>query len=331
MNARTYPGIDIFRVVSAILVITIHTSPLAAWSATADLLLTRDLARIAVPFFFMVTGFFVLPGTTHSLLRFLKRTALLYLFAIVLYLPINIYMRSFHQITLSALCQMLFVDGTMYHLWYLPAAMGGALISRGLYRAFGLRTALVVATLFYAIGLGGDSYYGLIAQLPKAAAAYELVFQFCDYTRNGLFFAPIFMLLGLALAKHPLRCTVFWLGSGLAVSAFLMTGEVLLCHALGWPRHDSMTVFLPPVLFFLFSLLLRLQGKRAPYAAKISMLIYILHPLIILVVRVSAELTHTEALFVTNPLVHFASVTLLSLALSCGLAVYPARWRKIRQ
>lgn len=257
MNARTYPGIDIFRVVSAILVITIHTSPLAAWSATADLLLTRDLARIAVPFFFMVTGFFVLPGTTHSLLRFLKRTALLYLFAIVLYLPINIYMRSFHQITLSALCQMLFVDGTMYHLWYLPAAMGGALISRGLYRAFGLRTALVVATLFYAIGLGGDSYYGLIAQLPKAAAAYELVFQFCDYTRNGLFFAPIFMLLGLALAKHPLRCTAFWLGSGLVTSAFLMTGEVLLCHALNWPRHDSMMIFLPPVLLFLFNLLLR--------------------------------------------------------------------------
>lgn len=59
------------------------------------------------------------------------------------------------------------------------------------------------------------------------------------------------------------------------------------------------------------------------------MLIYILHPLMILVVRAAAKLTHTEALFVANPLIHFVSVALLSFVLSCGLTVYLARWRKI--
>lgn len=330
MNTRTYPGIDIFRVIAAFLVIAIHTSPLASWSATADLLLTRDLARIAVPFFFMVTGFFVLPASRHSLLRFLKRTTFLYLAAIVLYLPINIYMKSFQQITISALCQMLFVEGTMYHLWYLPAALTGALISKGLYRAFGLRTALGIACLLYIIGLGGDSYYGPTSQWPPTAAAYELIFQFCDYTRNGFFFAPVFMLLGLALAKHPLRCAPSRLGLGLAVSFLLMTGEVLLCHMLGWSRHDSMTFFLLPTLLFLFSLLLRPQGKRYPRAAAVSMFIYILHPLMILVIRFGAKLTHTESLFIANSLVHFIGVSLLSFVLSYALCACLDHFRKAR-
>ncbi len=55
-NRRNYGGLDIFRICAALLVITIHTSPLASVSEGADFFLTRVLARIAVPFFLMVTG-----------------------------------------------------------------------------------------------------------------------------------------------------------------------------------------------------------------------------------------------------------------------------------
>ena len=89
MSTRTvYSGIDVFRLVAALLVVAIHTSPLASISADADFLLTRVLARLGVPFFFMASGFFVLERR-GAVTRFLKRTALLYLAAIVLYLPVN--------------------------------------------------------------------------------------------------------------------------------------------------------------------------------------------------------------------------------------------------
>lgn len=52
--------LDGFRVISALLVVSIHTSPLESISPDADWLLTRVIARIAVPFFFMSTGYF--PG-----------------------------------------------------------------------------------------------------------------------------------------------------------------------------------------------------------------------------------------------------------------------------
>ena len=53
---KRYDSLDWFRLAAAALVVAIHTSPLADVSADADFFLTRVLARIAVPFFFMVTG-----------------------------------------------------------------------------------------------------------------------------------------------------------------------------------------------------------------------------------------------------------------------------------
>lgn len=172
MSTRTvYSGIDVFRLVAALLVVAIHTSPLASISADADFLLTRVLARLGVPFFFMASGFFVLERR-GAVTRFLKRTALLYLAAIVLYLPVNGYMGSFRGLSLRDLAQLVLVDGTLYHLWYLPAVMTGVLIAVALLRLGGLRAALIVAALLYLIGLGGDSYYGLVAQCPALEGFY---------------------------------------------------------------------------------------------------------------------------------------------------------------
>ena len=95
-----YPELDRFRLVAALLVVAIHTSPLLSLGETADFLLTRVAARVAVPFFLMTSGFFLLPGlpahggfTTRqrqALGRFFRRTALLWGAALLLYLPLNL-------------------------------------------------------------------------------------------------------------------------------------------------------------------------------------------------------------------------------------------------
>ena len=84
---RGYPAVDRFRVAAALLVVCIHTAPLASFSAAADFAL-KTLARLAVPFFFTATGFFLLgelvrPGLRPRTLspgvrRFLKKTGVLY-------------------------------------------------------------------------------------------------------------------------------------------------------------------------------------------------------------------------------------------------------------
>lgn len=44
---KYYTGVDWMRLIAAVLVITIHTSPLAGFNATGDFILTRIIARIA--------------------------------------------------------------------------------------------------------------------------------------------------------------------------------------------------------------------------------------------------------------------------------------------
>ncbi len=55
---KTYDAIDNFRLVAAVLIVAIHTAPLASFSDTADFLVTYCLGRIGVPFFLMVSGYF---------------------------------------------------------------------------------------------------------------------------------------------------------------------------------------------------------------------------------------------------------------------------------
>ena len=58
------------------------------------------------------------------------------------------------------------------------------------------QAAIPIAEALYLIGLGGESYYGLISNIPVLSTFYRGIFQVFDYTRNGLFYVPLFLLLG---------------------------------------------------------------------------------------------------------------------------------------
>ena len=80
--ARTaYPNIDRFRLLAAWMVVAIHTLPFASFGGAWDDVLTLTLGRVAVPFFFMTSGFFLFRGgfsDRESLARFCRRTAGIY-------------------------------------------------------------------------------------------------------------------------------------------------------------------------------------------------------------------------------------------------------------
>lgn len=329
MRSRS-PTLDRFRIAAAVLVAAIHTSPLTTYTQDGDFFLTRVLARLAVPFFFLVTGYFLARSEWRSLPRFLTKTWLLYCFAIVLYLPLNLY--SHNLIGWKSIVRGLLFDGTFYHLWYFPAVLLGSLLAYGLHR-LGPRPALAIAALLYLIGLGGDSYYGLLSSLPFGKAFYNILFSFSAYTRNGLFFAPLFLLLGAyAKRRNPRLCL-----AGFMLSLSCMSVEGFLLRSAGVQRHDSMYLFLPICSVFLFSLLLTENGGQDRSARRFSAVFYLIHPWCIVLVRGAAEATGLETIFIANSAGHFFTVVLLSTLLSLGVVLLvPKRpsetgraWREI--
>lgn len=337
MNKKTLTGgLDRFRLAAALLVVAIHTSPLTCISAEADFLLTRILARVAVPFFLMVTGQFVLPrilepgpGSGKRLRRYLTRTGVLYLACILLYLPLGIYAGHYRELTPAKILRLLVWDGPFYHLWYFPACMLGMVLLWLLSRCLKVRAMATICGVLYLLGLCGDSYYGLTAFLPPLRSLCDLGFQVWSHTRNGLFLAPLFLLMGAHMGNihsQNSRPQAYFqrkfLAAGLVLSLLGMTGEAFLLRSLEFQRHDSMYLLLVPVMYCLYGLLMRLELPTGPRLRRISTLVYVLHPAIIVAVRICARIPRLQIL-IDQSLVHYLAVSLLSLAAAWLLTSLP--------
>lgn len=322
MKQRNLGGIDFFKFIVALVVVAIHTSPLSSFSVDADFILTRVLARIAVPFFLMVTGYFLLPQylfeksmDRRPLQHFLKKTVLLYGIAIIIYLPINFYAGQFEVTSIRDFLRILFFDGTFYHLWYLPASILAVLIVYSIGYRCPIKILAGICLMLYLIGLFGDSYYGFIGS-TSISRIYDLIFYFTSYTRNGVFYAPIFLVMGAWLNNRGRKSKTILLLIGFFGSVLLMTLEGIALHHLGVQRHDSMYLLLVPCMYFLFRLILIWDKTPSIQLRKISTWIYLLHPIMIIVVRGIAKITHLQKLFVENSLIHYIAVCFFSIIAS---------------
>ena len=302
---------DAFKWLAAFLVVAVHTSPLESIWPYGDFLLTRIIARLAVPFFFMLTGYF-----TVQVKKTEKKLLLLYLGVTCLYLPVQIYKyMGGETFTAGRILKDIFFDGTFYHLWYLPACMLG-LVLMTLFLKCGKENAVAISILLYVIGLLGDSYFGLVRLSPVLSKVYDGMFTCFSYTRNGIFMAPLFLLLGRLFReqekkgkqnKNKEKELILFL-----CSFVLMIQEALLLHNTDWQRHDSMYLFLPLCSYHLFAFLRCVNerdlpsersGKRADSLwLKGPMYIYFLHPLVIILVRGCVKVIKMPALVECSPL-----------------------------
>ena len=302
---------DAFKWLAAFLVVAIHTSPLESIWPYGDFLLTRIIARLAVPFFFMLTGYF-----TVQVKKTEKKLLLLYLGVTCLYLPVQIYKyMGGETFNAGRILKDIFFDGTFYHLWHLPACMLGLALMTLLLKC-GKENAMAISILLYVIGLLGDSYFGLVRLSPVLSKVYDGMFTCFSYTRNGIFMAPLFLLLGRLFReqekkgkqnKNKEKELILFL-----CSFVLMIQEALLLHKTDWQRHDSMYLFLPLCSYHLFVFLRcvnerdlpsKRSGKRTDSLwLKGPMYIYFLHPLVIILVRGCAKVIKMPALVECSPL-----------------------------
>ena len=332
---KSYGGLDIFKMIAAFLVVAIHTSPLTSFSAEADFFLTRELARLAVPFFFMVTGHFVLSDRLWGekkdfapIRRYLGKVAALYGIAIVLYIPISIYAGHYKDLTAFGALRMLVFDGTFYHLWYFPALLLGILLVGLMARFCSIRTSMAISGVLYLIGLFGDSYWGLISAVPGVSTVYEFGFWLFTYTRNGIFLAPIFLVMGARLKQSAEEVRPVPNAIGFGVVFALMTAEGFILRHFNLQRHDSMYLLLPVCMFFLYSLLLTWNRKSLGAFRTISTWIYILHPAVIVVVRGATKVVHQRVFLVQNSLIHYLTVCIGATAAAIVVALVLARFRR---
>lgn len=136
-------GLDKFRIIATVLIIAVHTFPLISINNTIDFIFTHSLCRIGVPFFFMVTGFFILSKSLENkkvLISYIKKILIIYLICMLIYLPINIYSVQLKDLSFLQLILNITINETFYHLWYFSALVLGILIVYFLLKKLSLKT-----------------------------------------------------------------------------------------------------------------------------------------------------------------------------------------------
>lgn len=202
----TYSLLTLVQYVLAIGVLVVHSGSLFP-NPVAHFVAKSLYGRLAVPVFLVSSAYFLrqrervwLGATVAHLKSFLPtylKWSLLYLpYALFYFLNLN---QPLYLLPVALLVALIYL-GTCYQLWYLPALfLGHGLVKAGRSR-WSPRVLFWVAASLYALG-SIETYMGYLegTVLGSAYQAYASIFV---TSRNGLFYVPIFLLLGQALADQ---------------------------------------------------------------------------------------------------------------------------------
>lgn len=103
---------------------------------------------------------------------------------------------------------------------------------------------------------------------------------------------------------------------GVITSLALIIGEGLLLNTFEIQRHSSMYILLLPAMYFLFQWILLWNTGNYKRFRNISMIVYIIHPLMIILVRAVAKILRLQSILVGNNLIHFIVVLLSSFVIA---------------
>ncbi len=323
-------SIDFIRLLAAFMVVAVHTYPFASINADFDFLFTLVFCRIAVPIFLMITGYYVIQKALKNvsyLIQYTKKIAIIYGIAILLYLPINLYNHTFASMNLYNILQMIFIDGTFYHLWYFPALILGIWILYWLIKKWKEPYISIIVILLYLIGLFGDSYYGLIAN-TGFYKIYQFIFSVFSYTRNGLFYVPIFLYIGYLFTKvkwhYKPKCTLLlWI-----ISIIFMEIEGYFLNVYGLQRHTSMYAMLIPTCVLLFALILPYKENKNVKIRTMATIIYIIHPMCIIGIRGIVKILNLEHQILDHNFLQYIFTLLLSIVISYVLVLFDQKVKK---
>lgn len=258
-DKKTYQYIDFFKFVCAVLVIAIHALPFSGISTSA-FYWVDILARIAVPFFFIASGFFLFNNISATKLKnFISRLLKLYLFWFVVTLPHTIYKKFILPESDFATNIIKFAKGVVFSSsfngsWYVNTLIVSSVIVYFLQKKFSFALILLLGAILYVLSCISSSYmsfYPVDSAIATFVETYKYIFGVAPYTSlpAGLLYVAI----GAYIIKNKQSFTNINMNSiiaGLVISIILAIVENTVLY--GHSRSNDSFFALVPLCFFLF-------------------------------------------------------------------------------
>lgn len=277
-EVKEFSYVDYMKLLMACFVIGIHTWLSSACQNEVATKILNLLFSIAVPYFFICSGFFLFRNdervdTNHRMIQYAKSIISMYVIWTFIYLPFTIYSYyadglNFRQGTLAFLRGFLFIGEHSYSwpLWYLLALIIAVVLIYGMRQLhFKPLSIAIVGSVMFFLGHYINYLHTNGLDFMGTKRVIDLYFKIFQNTRNGLFLGLFYVSLGLVIAHFGriknliVNISIITIGGCLAYQRFL--------------------VGMPLLIFALFSLTLSESkfSKGAVTCRKISTIFYFTH------------------------------------------------------
>ncbi len=285
---RDYTGIDLFRFIAAFAVVGLHVN-------YADLnnnlvLALRMFGRFAVPFFFLVSGFFWNVNSTEALWKQLKKLGSIILIANLVYLLFHWIDNGFPGKQLLNLST--YITGLSGHLWFLNAMVLGVVFMYYIGFKINRKVMWVIALGIYLVFVVCFTYNTMHNRLAMELGRALLSIPF-------LFAGSVIRQYVIQIREAKKRYLLLLMLGGLFAQ---LLEAVIMYKWKGVSPHGiefNMGTLIYATGMFLLSLIIVAPGKISGWGRDHSLFIYLYHPLSIVL------FTAIVTMCVSGPLQHY--------------------------
>ena len=324
-NSSYFGMVDILRLVFAIGVAAIHTMAFQSVNENLRIATSMGVCRIAVPFFFIVSGYFLYNriNSEKEPKATLKRLLILYFIwvfiELITLLPMVL---SNLNIPIIILIKRLLLMGVTGSLWYISSLIITIFIISPLLKRNKIIPLLIIGVILYLFGTTGDTYYGFFenTMVSSLNLAYVSVFMM---PQVGITEAVLFVTLGVIVNKYKLNEKIKKAGLLSIISIILLLIETFVLNKTGIAKDANMylSAIIAAPLIFIWALNYdkNISPKFTKACREYSLGIYCSHQIIMINLAI-----FIPVLF-SNTLVRFLCTVIISALVVTGIRKTKAR------
>lgn len=318
-NSSYFGMVDVLRLVFAIGVAAIHTMAFQSINENLRIATSMGVCRIAVPFFFIVSGYFLYNriNSEKEPKATLKRLLILYLtwvgIELILLLPMVL---SNLNIPTIILVKRLLLMGVTGSLWYISSLIITIFIVSPLLKRDKIIPLLIIGVILYLFGTIGDTYYGFFenTMISSLNSAYVSVFMM---PQVGITEAVLFVTLGVIVNKYKLNEKIKNAGLLSIISIILLLIETFVLNKTGIAKDANMylSAIIAAPLIFIWALNYNknISTKFSKACREYSLGIYCSHQIIMINIAIFLPFLYA------NTLVRYLCTVIISALIVAGI------------
>jgi len=311
-NSTYYGMIDVLRLVFAVLVVSIHTMAFQSINENLRIANSMGIARLAVPFFFMVSGYFLYNriNSEKEPKSTLKRLLILYvswvLIEIITLFPMVLSNLDAPPIFLIERLLFMGITGS---LWYISSLIIAIFVISPLLKKDKILLLIIIGFVLYLFGATGDTYYGLFEKtmITPLINGYTGVFVM---PQIGITESILFVSIGAAVNKYKLNEKIKNAGLLSIISIILLLIETFVLNKTGIAKDVNMylsaIIAAPLILIWAINCNINISTRISKACRDYSLGIYCSHQIIMIWIAMFAPMLFA------NTMIRFICTLLIS-------------------